>query len=149
RPRRVRIRTMARTAGLKPGDAIRLKARLAAPAMPAMPGAYDFARAAFFQSLGGVGYAMARAEIDKRAVPPPLALRAAAAIETVRHAIGERVMAGLAGETGHIANALITGERGGISNATNDAFRDSGLFHILSISGLHMVVMAGAVFWIL
>jgi len=26
--------------------------------------------------------------------------------------------------------------------------RDSGLFHILSISGLHMVIMAGTVFWL-
>ena len=55
--------------------------------------------------------------------------------------------AALPGETGAIANALITGERGGISEATNQAFRDSGLFHILSISGLHMVIMAGAVFF--
>lgn len=149
RPKRVRIRTMARTPGLKAGDAVRLKARLAAPAMPAMPGGYDFARAAYFQSLGGVGYAMARAEIDPQAAPPPLALRTVAIIEVVRQAIGARVTAALAGETGHIANALITGERGGISSATNDAFRDSGLFHILSISGLHMVVMAGAVFWTL
>ena len=37
--------------------------------------------------------------------------------------------------------------RGGIAEATNQAFRDSGLFHILSISGLHMVIMAGAVFF--
>ena len=43
---------------------------------------------------------------------------------------------------------LITGERGAITQATNDAYRDSGLFHILSISGLHMVIMAGAVFWV-
>ena len=39
------------------------------------------------------------------------------------------------------------GERGGITSATNDAYRRSGLFHILSISGLHMVIMAGAVFF--
>ncbi len=42
---------------------------------------------------------------------------------------------------------MITGERGGISEATNEAYRASGLFHMLSISGLHMVVMAGAVFF--
>ena len=55
--------------------------------------------------------------------------------------------AALPGETGEIALALITGERGGISAATNNAFKNSGLFHILSISGLHMVIMAGAVFY--
>ena len=64
----------------------------------------------------------------------------------MRQAIGQRVVEALPGETGAIANALITGERGGISEATNQAFRDFGLFHILSISGLHMVIMAGAVF---
>ncbi len=64
----------------------------------------------------------------------------------MRQAIGRRVVGALPGEAGAIANALITGERGGISEATNQAFRNSGLFHILSISGLHMVIMAGAVF---
>jgi competence protein ComEC len=47
------------------------------------------------------------------------------------------------------AAALITGERGGITDETNQAMRDSGLFHILSISGVHMVIMAGTVFWLL
>ena len=49
-----------------PGDAVRLRASLAPPAIPALPGDYDFARAAFFQRLGGVGYALARPERDPR-----------------------------------------------------------------------------------
>ena len=68
-------------------------------------------------------------------------------IQNVRQAIAVRVRAALPGETGEIALALVTGERGGISAATNNAFKNSGLFHILSISGLHMVIMAGAVFY--
>ena len=72
---------------------------------------------------------------------------ATGAIERVRLRIGRAVVAALPGETGGIANALITGERGGISAATDTAYRDSGLYHILSISGLHMVVMAGAFFF--
>jgi competence protein ComEC len=146
RPRRVRVRVNSVPPGLEPGDAIKLRATLAPPALPALPGDYDFARAAWFQGLGGVGYAMAAPVFDPDAGPAPLSLRVSAAIERVRQAIGSRVLAGLPGETGAIANALVTGERGGISQATNDAFRDSGLFHILSISGLHMTVMAGAVF---
>jgi predicted membrane metal-binding protein len=54
----------------------------------------------------------------------------------------------LEGETGEIAVALITGARGGISEELNQATRLSGLAHILSISGLHMVIMAGTVFWL-
>ena len=51
---------------------------------------------------------------------------------------------GIGGETGEIAVALITGARGGISEELNQATRLSGL----SISGLHMVIMAGTVFWL-
>ena len=146
-PYRVRVRTMVENAELKPGDAVRFKATLSPPPGPSLPGDYDFARAAWFQALGGVGYALAAAELDGEAGEPPLSLRVSAAFAGVRQAIGRRVLAALPGQTGAIANALITGERGGISEATNQAFRDSGLFHILSISGLHMVIMAGAVFF--
>ncbi|MCK5711723.1 MAG: ComEC/Rec2 family competence protein, partial [Hyphomicrobiaceae bacterium] len=71
-----------------------------------------------------------------------------AAVERVRQAIGQRIMAVLPGQPGAIANALITGERGGISEETNAAFRASGLFHVLSISGLHMVIMSGSMFFL-
>ncbi len=145
-PARVRIVIRAETKGLEPGDAVRIRATLNAPPGPSLPGDYDFARSAWFSGLGAVGYVEGAAEIDDKARPPPLGLRVAAAIARVRQAIGARILAALPGETGAIANALITGERGGITEATNQAFRDSGLFHILSISGLHMVIMAGAVF---
>jgi competence protein ComEC len=146
RPKRVRVRTNVVVAGLAPGKAVKLRATLAPPAIPALPGDYDFARAAWFAGIGGVGYALSRPEILTDAGPPPLRLRAWAMIERIRQGIGARVRAVLPGETGAIASALITGERGAITQATNDAYRDSGLFHILSISGLHMVIMAGAVF---
>jgi competence protein ComEC len=145
-PQRVRIVARAESKALKPGDAVRVKATLNPPPGPSLPGDYDFARAAWFLGLGAVGSARGAAEIDADAPPPPLALRLAAQIARVRQAIGARILAALPDEAGAIANALITGERGGISEATNQAFRDSGLFHILSISGLHMVIMAGAVF---
>jgi competence protein ComEC len=145
-PARLRIVTRAENAALKPGDGVRLRATLNPPPGPSLPGDYDFARAAWFLGLGAVGSADTPAEIVADAPAPPPALRLAAAVARVRQAIGARILAALPGETGAIANALITGERGGISEATNQAFRDSGLFHILSISGLHMVIMAGAVF---
>jgi competence protein ComEC len=146
-PTRVRVRTMTERPDLEPGNAVRLKATLSPPPGPSLPGDYDFARAAWFQGLGAVGYAMQAPEVVAAAAEPPLSLRVTAAIARVRQAIGRRIVEALPGQTGAIANALITGERGGIAEATNQAFRDSGLFHILSISGLHMVIMAGAVFF--
>jgi competence protein ComEC len=131
---------------LAPGDAIRLRATLSPPAVPALPGAYDFSRTAFFQGIGGVGYTLSRPEADPSIGEAPLVLRASAVVANVRQGISRRVREALPGERGALADALITGERGGISEATNAAYRDSGLFHILSISGLHMTVMAGTVF---
>lgn len=146
-PYRVRVRTMTETGALQPGDAVRVKANLSPPPGPSLPGDYDFARAAWFQSLGAVGYSRAAPQAVSDLPAPPLSLQVAAAVARVRQAIGRRIVEALPGQAGAIANALITGERGGITEATNQAFRDSGLFHILSISGLHMVIMAGAVFF--
>ncbi len=145
-PRAVRIRTMRALPGLAPGDAMRIRARLSPPAEPSLPGDYDFARAAWYSGLGAIGFALKAPEIDSSADPPASGLGLSASIERLRQGIGARIIAVLPGETGAIANSLITGERGGISEETTDAFRDSGLLHILSISGLHMVIMAGAVF---
>ena len=120
------------------------------PPGPAAPGAFDFARKAYFQRLGGVGYAVGHLE----PVPP-------AASDTASPGLGEawelwwsdlrvetarRILAVLPGERGAIAAALMTGERGAIPPAVVDAMRDSGLAHLLAISGLHMGLVAGLLF---
>jgi competence protein ComEC len=118
------------------------------PSGPALPGGYDFARRAWFDRLGAVGYTWSAPVSDPTADVVPWDLRLWAHVERLRRAMGQRIMAALPGEVGAIANALITGERGGISESTNAAFRDSGLVHILSISGLHLAIMAGSVFFL-
>jgi competence protein ComEC len=148
-PHRVRIRTRASDGVLTPGMMIRIKATLAGPAPPSLPGDFDFGRMAWFSALGGIGLSQSAAVIETPLGDPPISVVLRAAIERVRQHITNRIMAALPGEQGAIAAALITGERGAITDATNQAYRDSGLFHILSISGLHMVIMAGAVFYAL
>ncbi|MGL4395990.1 MAG: ComEC/Rec2 family competence protein [Hyphomicrobium sp.] len=145
-PHRVRVRVLSQPTAIVPGDRVTLSATLAPPATPAYPGGFDFARTAWFERIGAVGYAIKPATIIGRGVDPSFSASWRRRIASVRHAISERIRAALPGEVGAIATALITGERGGITDATNEAFKNSGLFHILSISGLHMVVMAGAVF---
>jgi competence protein ComEC len=145
-PQRVRITSRRVLAGVYPGDAVRARATLMPPSQPSLPGDYDFGRQAWFSGLGAVGYSIAAPQRDASAPPPPADLRFWAQVQRWRQQIGDRVTAALPGETGAIANALITGQRGGISDETNDAFRDSGILHILSISGFHMAIMAGSVF---
>jgi competence protein ComEC len=146
RPVRVRITTGKALPGLEAGHGVRLRATVMPPSAPALPGGYDFGRQAWFERIGGVGYAWSAPEPDAAMGEASWDVRLGVVIERLRHTIGQRITAVLPEQTGAIANALITGERGGISEETNTAFRDSGILHILSISGLHMAIMAGAVF---
>ncbi len=148
RPVRVRITINKALPGLAAGSAVRMRATLMPPSEPALPGDYDFGRQAWFAGIGAVGYSLSPPALDHAAAEPPADLAWWARVQRFRQAIGARVSAVLPGETGAIATALITGERGGISEATNDAFRDSGILHILSISGFHMAIMAGSVFFL-
>ncbi|HUS97924.1 MAG TPA: ComEC/Rec2 family competence protein, partial [Hyphomicrobiaceae bacterium] len=145
-PRRIRVRFLKPIGGILPGDGIRFKATLSPPSLPTLPGDYDFARAAFFQGLGAVGFSAAPPQLAPDLGPPPLVLRVWSAVQRLRQVIGEKIIAAIPGETGALANALMTGERGRVSAATLEAYRDSGLLHILSISGLHMAIMGGSVF---
>lgn len=147
-PYRVRISIGKKSAEpLKTGDAISLWATLMPPPEPAEPGGFDFGRKAWFMGLGAVGYGTSRITIVEDAPPAPLSIRLWAVIDRVRGVINARIDASLPGEEGGLAKALITGDRGGVSDEVQEAMRDSGLAHILSISGLHMMLMAGTVFW--
>jgi competence protein ComEC len=57
-------------------------------------------------------------------------------------------MAAEPGEAGAVAAALLVGERSALSTETNNDLRISGLYHILSISGLHMMLIAGVTFFV-
>lgn len=129
------------------GDHVTLRARLAPPSEPAMPGGYDFRRESFFRAIGGVGYTIGRIERQPTDLRPDVVLRLNAAIDRWRNGLTERIARAIGGEEGALAAALVTGKRGLISNETNDDLRGSGLYHIVSISGLHMVMAAGVLFW--
>ena len=129
------------------GSFVALKARLLPPLSPLRPGSYDFSRDLFFQGIGASGFAMGAI----RTVEPPdsggLALRYAAFMQGVRDAIDARIRSRLDGDERAIATALLTGRRDAISEPVNDAMFISGLGHVLSISGYHMAVVAGVVFF--
>ena len=51
------------------------------------------------------------------------------------------------GATGGVASAVITGKRGTMPEEVKQAFRDSGLSHLLAIAGLHLGLVGGFVFF--
>jgi competence protein ComEC len=121
-------------AGVLPGERIGLRARLMPPPTASLPGGYDFAQRAWFDRLGAVGTVIgdiSRAPGAGQGQPP---LRA----RLTRHIHGQ-----VEGSAGGIAAALVTGDRGAISEADDEAMRRSGLAHLLSISGLHVTAVVG------
>ena len=143
-PKRVRV-TVDAEAIPAPGQAIRLRAMLGPPPPPAAPGAYDFARDAWFHGVGGVGFAigeMRPVDLD----PPPWRLRAAMAVNAFRWKLASRIVQDMGVERGGIAAAMVTGHEAWITQDQTDAMRASGLAHILSISGLHMAIVGGFLF---
>jgi competence protein ComEC len=149
-PRRVRVHIPKTSDELNAGDRVSLKAMLYPAPAQVLPGARDFQRELYFSGIGGVGYALGAA---RRVIEPAAADQGAAAggwRESVRHLrteMSRRILAVLPGSTGGVASALITGKRGAIDEDVTQAFRDSGLSHLLAIAGLHLGLVGAFVFF--
>ena len=129
------------------GSFVELKARLQPPLAPMRPGSYDFGRDMFFQGIGASGFVMGAIKTLEPPVSGGLSLRYAAFMQGLRDAIDARIRTTLDGDKRAIATALLTGRRDAITTPVNDAMFISGLGHVLSISGYHMAVVAGVVFF--
>ena len=142
-----RLRATVRGEAPEPGQAVRLFAILNPPPAPASPGAYDFGRNAFFQGMGGVAFGLGEAR-PAYLGPPPWRLRVAMWVNGTRFELARRIVARLGERTGGVAAAMTTGHEAWLDPALVDVMRDSGLAHILSISGLHMAVVGGFAFFL-
>src|SRR5579862_3363579 len=129
------------------GSFVELKARLQPPLAPLRPGSYDFSRDLFFQGIGASGFVTGGITAREPPVAGGLSLRYAAVMQGLRDAIDARIRSRLDGDERAIATALLTGRRDAITEPVNDAMFISGLGHVLSISGYHMAVVAGVVFF--
>jgi competence protein ComEC len=145
-----RVRLSVRRGFTPPAGAfVEVKAQLNPPLQPLRPGSYDFARDLYFQRLGASGFVHGAIKTVSPPAQAGLGLRANAFVQGLRDAIDVRIRSVLSGDVGSIASALITGKRDAITAHLYDAMFVSGIGHVLSISGYHMAVVAGLVFFIL
>ncbi|MEH6715922.1 ComEC/Rec2 family competence protein [Parasphingorhabdus flavimaris] len=140
-PPRVRVNVPLEraTPELQQGAVIELRARLMPPAMPALPGAYDFSERAWFQGLGATGQVLGEIRILRPADP-------LFALSRYRQQLSSHVQSRMSGAAGAIGATLATGDRGAIDEEDAEAMRRSGLAHLLSISGLHVTAVVGAIY---
>jgi competence protein ComEC len=142
RPIRVRLNLSDDKAALgkvRPGAIVQVRARLVPPAPPMLPGSYNFARAAWFGGLAATGSALAAPEVLRTG-------DGGAWLSALQHHLTDHVRAQLPPGTAGLAAALTTGDTGGIVEGDAEAMRDSGLAHLISISGLHVSAVIGAVY---
>lgn len=154
-PLRARV-TLASRAPPAVGTHVTLRASLAPPPGPAYPGGFDFGRMAWFEGIGATGFALGKVVPAPSTAPPPAGLAASAWLAATRAAIATRIRAALETEGASpqqaadaaIAVALVTGLRDGVPEDIEESMRVSGLSHVLSISGLHMALVATGMFFL-
>ncbi len=154
-PVRARVTLASRTTPAV-GEHVALRASLAPPPGPAYPGGFDFGRLAWFEGIGATGFALGKVTPATTEVAPPSGLALASALAATRAAIAARIRAALLPEGASsaqqgdaaIAVALVTGLRDGVPETIEESMRVSGLSHVLSISGLHMALVATGMFFV-
>ncbi|MGQ7791901.1 ComEC/Rec2 family competence protein [Faunimonas sp. B44] len=125
------------------GAAIEVRAMLMPVPGPSMPGGYNPRWSAFFDGIGGSGFALGNWTL----LPEPDGPGWRFLVAKVRRHVVDRIRSLAPGEAGAVAAALLVGERSGLSDATKRNLQDSGLAHVISISGLHMMLVAGTAFF--
>lgn len=143
-PKRLRLTSRAQLSPtIEIGAKIRAKVDLRPPSGPPLPGGYDFSRYAWFEQLGATG--VIRGPITLLSAAPP-ASSIAEALSRGRDALTTHIQKTLPGTAGVLMAALVTGDRAAVPEQTTDDMRNSGLAHLLSISGLHIALVTGGVF---
>ncbi|MXN67007.1 DUF4131 domain-containing protein [Stappia sp. GBMRC 2046] len=145
-PEKVRVSVRGQVPSFSAGDAIAVRSRLLPLPGAVVPGGYDYAFRMFFESVGATGYVFGKPEAASLAAPWDLRLKRK--VDSIRKGFAKRIESVLGdGRAGALAVALLVGDRASIDEGTEETLRTAGLAHILAISGLHMALFAGSVFF--
>lgn len=128
---------------LSPNDYIEAKAFLAPPSDALFEGAYNFAFYAKMNRFGATG------RINKIMKHTPSEWNLNKHIHNIRINIAQKIQAILTPSQSAPIIAMVTGSRFNIPNNIQEAWKQSGIYHLLSISGLHMTIIAGMFFLVI
>ncbi|MDB5775877.1 MAG: internalization-related competence protein ComEC/Rec2 [Herbaspirillum sp.] len=134
----------ARLPEIAPGARWRLTVRLTRPHGNANPDGFDYELWLLERGIGATGYVR---DVDPHTAPRllnPFVFSAPHAIERLRGRVRRKILAALpqAAHAGVIV-ALALGEQRAIEKSDWDVFRRTGVSHLIAISGLHIMLVAG------
>ena len=135
---------------LSPGDVVQGQALAMGLPIPLLPGGYDFGRDLFFKGEGGILSARYFYRLDGKTVldRQDVGLKFRIALNRFRLELSESLVRAMGIRTGGMGAAMITGIEAYLQDSDLNALRDSGLAHMLSISGLHMALVGGFLFFL-
>ncbi|TQK11274.1 DNA internalization-related competence protein ComEC/Rec2 [Herbaspirillum sp. SJZ107] len=131
-------------AEVQPGQRWQLTVRLQRPHGNANPGGFDYEAWLLEQGLRATGYVRAAGRDNRRLddVVPGFGT----AVERSRAFLRDRILHALAGrDYAGVIVALVIGDQRGIEQSDWQVFNRTGIGHLISISGLHITMIAGLV----
>ena len=148
-PARVLVDGVA--AELVTGQSIELQGHLARTGATRNPGEFDFSshqRRARQQAFVFVEFPEAIFTLDAGLGQPTIPAGQLSILSKARAYCFSLARDQFQGSQGAIAQAILLGNRRQLSASQNQAFMASGTIHLLAISGLHVGILAGGLFWL-
>jgi competence protein ComEC len=125
------------------GDRLRLHTILRAPRNFENPGRFDYVGHLARSGVRVTAFAWDEREIARRHARVG---GVRARLERWRARLLTRIAAALPGPEAAVLQALVVGEDGGVPDDLREAFARAGVVHVLSVSGLHIALVAAAGF---
>lgn len=156
----VRLTLEGATLPLSCGDLIEIPLRLRTPDIYRDPGAFSYAGFLLGDGVGVTASARSsRLRVVNSAAQPTWRCRLFAAqtwastrlqafVDShANHALPAALR--LSSEDAAMLNAMLFGDRTSLTHALREGFERTGTFHLFVVSGLHVALLAGALFWLL
>lgn len=144
-PVKVRLNFNETYPHMRVGDTVEAVAHILPPMVPVQTGAYDFTRDAYFKQIGAVGKIVELIGYT----PVQKSNSISNWLEHLRDKIATRVNDILPSQTAGVAIPLIIGEQGTVPPDIYGLYRTAGIVHVLSVSGFHLTLIAGLVFFLI
>ena len=144
-PSKIRLSWFSPIQQIKSGQHWQMTVKLKRPHGRLNPGGFDYERWLLMEGIGATGYV--------RNKPAPVLLATESMLQrfsVIRQSIADEITSLLKqSENTGLIKALTIGERNQISSKQWDVFKKTGTVHLLAISGLHIGLISGLVYFLL
>jgi competence protein ComEC len=140
----IRFNTRSYVEHLEVGGRIKVWVTLMPPPGACVPGGFSFARYAYFKGIGAIGYAKSRIYTVHQT---HASWSITKLINGIRARVKSIIHRDVPPSAAGVVTALLIGDSSGISKEDFAAIRQSGIAHIMAISGMHIMIVVGCIFF--